>query len=44
MFGPRACLLAGGCGAWWLLARRRRRRRRHSVTVPLSISYSLRKA
>ena len=34
IFGPCACLLAGGCGVWWLLARRRshrrRRRRRHS--------------
>ena len=37
IFGPCACLLAGGCGAWRLLARRRRRRRRrrHSVPVPL---------
>ena len=34
IFGPCACLLAGGCGAWRLLARRRRRRR-HSVPVPL---------
>ena len=24
IFGPCACLLAGGCGAWRLLARRRR--------------------
>ena len=35
IFGPCACLLAGGCGAWRLLARRRRRRRRHSVPIPL---------
>ena len=28
IFGPCACLLAGGCGAWRLLARRRRRHRR----------------
>ena len=30
IFGPCACLLAGGCGAWRLLARRRRRRRHYS--------------
>ena len=38
IFGPCACLLAGGSGACRLLARRRRRRRRrrrHSVLVPL---------
>ena len=40
IFGPCACLLAGGYGAWRLLARRRRhrrrhrRRRRHSRRVP----------
>ena len=32
IFGPCACLLAGGCGAWPLLARRRRR---HSELAPL---------
>ena len=41
IFGPCACLRAGGCGGWQLLARRRRRRRRwrYSVPVPLGVSY-----
>ena len=43
IFGPCACLLAGGCGAWRLLARRRRRRRRHSSILQVDIQTKLRK-
>ncbi len=43
IFGPCACLLAGGCGAWRLLARRRRRRRRHSSILQVDIQTKVRK-
>ena len=43
IFGPCACLLAGGCGAWPLLARRRRRRRRHSSILQVDIQTKVRK-
>ena len=42
IFGPCACLLAGGCGAWHLLARRRRRRR-HSSILQVDIQTNVRK-
>ena len=42
IFGPCACLLAGGCGARPLLARRRRRRR-HSSILQVDIQTKLRK-
>ena len=42
IFGPCACLLAGGCGAWHLLARRRRRRR-HSSILQVDIQTKVRK-
>ena len=41
IFGPCACLLAGGCGAWHLLARRRRRR--HSSILQVDIQTNVRK-
>ena len=42
IFGPCACLLAGGCGAWRLLARRHRRRR-HSSILQVDIQTKVRK-